>query len=81
MDISARAFSLPDRPCMRPSNPDHARQQAHRCVWSFIGHALQTLKASILDLPDLITNQPPALHIASQLASVLLVCPQACANL
>src|SRR5215475_12893157 len=49
------------------TNPDYARQQAHHCVWSFIGHALQTLKASILDLPDLITDQPTALHIATHL--------------
>jgi hypothetical protein len=41
-------------------------QQAHHCVRSFIGHALQTLKASILDLPDLITDQPMALDIATQ---------------
>src|SRR6266699_5715036 len=50
------------------TNPDHARQQAHHCVWSVTGRVLDTLQASMLDLPDLITDQPTALHIATQLS-------------
>jgi hypothetical protein len=38
------------------TNADHTRQRTHHCVWSIIGHALQTLQASILDLPDVITD-------------------------
>ena len=50
------------------TNPDHARQKAHHCVWSITGRVLDTLQASILDLPNLITDQPTALHIATQLS-------------
>src|SRR6266436_5425466 len=50
------------------ANPDHARQQAHHGVWSIAGGFLETPQASILDLPNLITDQPTALHIATQLS-------------
>src|SRR6202043_3614713 len=32
------------------------------------GRMLETLQASILDLPDLITDEPPAHHVAMQLS-------------
>src|SRR5712675_659252 len=50
------------------ANPDHARQQAHHGVWSIAGGFLETLQASILDVPDLTANEPTALHIATQLS-------------
>jgi hypothetical protein len=37
-------------------------------VWSITGRVLDTLQASMLDLPDLITDEPTALHIATQLS-------------
>jgi hypothetical protein len=37
-------------------------------VWSITGRALDSLQASILDLPDLITDQPTTLHVAMQLS-------------
>ena len=40
------------------ANPDHARQQAQHCVWSIIRHLLETIQACLLDLADLITDQP-----------------------
>src|SRR5208282_6583244 len=49
-------------------NPDHPRQQAHHCVWSITGRLRETLQACLLDLPDLITDQPSALHVATQLS-------------
>src|SRR6266704_5664545 len=45
------------------ANPDHARQQAHHCVWAITGRLLKTLQASTLDLPYLITDKPPAHHV------------------
>src|SRR5712664_3560431 len=50
------------------TNPDHPRQQAHHCVWSNTGRLLETLQASVLDLPYLITDEPPACHVATQLS-------------
>ena len=50
------------------ANPDHARQQTHHCVWSITGRLLETLQASILDLPYLIIDEPPAHHVAAQLS-------------
>jgi hypothetical protein len=37
-------------------------------VWSITGRLLETLQASVLDLPDLITDEPPAHHVATQLS-------------
>src|SRR6516162_6990211 len=37
-------------------------------MWSITGCMLETLQASILDLPDLITDEPPAHHVATQLS-------------
>ena len=48
------------------TNPDHPRQQAHHRVWSVIGRLLETLQTSVLDLPYLITDEPPAHHVATQ---------------
>src|SRR5262249_53967834 len=41
------------------ANPAHSRLQAHHCVWSITGCLLETLPARILDLPYLITDEPP----------------------
>src|SRR6202040_2473257 len=46
----------------------HPRQQAHHGVWSITGRLLETLQASVLDLPYLITDEPPAHHVATQLS-------------
>src|SRR6516162_4913196 len=37
-------------------------------MWSITGCMLETLQASILDLPDLITDEPPAHDVATQLS-------------
>jgi hypothetical protein len=37
-------------------------------VWSITGRLFETFKASILDLPYLITDEPPARHVATQLS-------------
>jgi len=37
-------------------------------VWSITGRLLDAFQASILDLADLITDQPTALHVATQLS-------------
>src|SRR5207302_10391362 len=50
------------------ANPDHARQQAHHCVWAITGRLLKTLQASTRDLPYLITDKPPAHHVATYLS-------------
>src|ERR1700738_3966783 len=50
------------------ANPDHARQPAHHCVWSITRRLLETIQASLLDLADLIPDQPTTLHIATQLS-------------
>src|SRR5262245_53367128 len=50
------------------ANPDHPRQQAHHGVWSITGRLLDAFEASILDLADLITDQPTALHVTTQLS-------------
>src|ERR1700730_2550461 len=50
------------------ANPDHARQQAHHCVWSITRRLLETIQACLLDLADLIPDQPTTLHIATQLS-------------
>ena len=47
------------------TDPDHACQQAHHGMWSIAGRLLETLQACLLDLPDLSTDQPPALHVAT----------------
>jgi hypothetical protein len=41
---------------------------SYHCVWSIIGCVLNTPQASIFDLPNLITDQPTTLHIATQLS-------------
>src|ERR1019366_2816365 len=50
------------------TNPDHPRQQAHHCVGSITGRLLETLQASVLYLPYLISDEPPARHVATQLS-------------
>src|SRR6266849_2523141 len=50
------------------TNPDHACQQAHHCVWSITGRLFETFKACILDLPYLIIDEPSARHVATQLS-------------
>src|ERR1700746_1520894 len=50
------------------TNPDHARQQAHHCVWSITGRLLDTLQASILDVPDLTADTPTAPHVPTHLS-------------
>src|SRR6202048_5080224 len=50
------------------ANPDHARQQAHHCVWPITGRLLETIQACLLDLADLITDQPTTIHVATQLS-------------
>src|ERR1700676_2319038 len=50
------------------ANPDHARQQAQHCVWSIIRRLLETIQACLLDLADLITDQPTTIHVATQLS-------------
>jgi len=52
------------------TNPDHARQQAHHGVWASLGACLNA-QGEFLDLPYLITDEPPARHVATQLSSVL----------
>ncbi|WP_247487963.1 hypothetical protein, partial [Bradyrhizobium sp. 17] len=37
-------------------------------MWSIIGRLLETLQASVLDLPYLIADEPPARHLATQLS-------------
>ena len=37
-------------------------------MWSIAGRLLETLPACSLDLLDLITDQPSALHVATQLS-------------
>src|SRR5215475_10453770 len=37
-------------------------------MWSIIRCLLETLPACLLDLPDLITDEPPSLHVATQLS-------------
>ena len=37
-------------------------------MWSIAGRLLETLPACLLDLLDLITDQPSALHVATQLS-------------
>ena len=37
-------------------------------MWSIAGRMLDTLQAGILDLADMITEEPTALHIATQLS-------------
>jgi len=37
-------------------------------VWSITGRLFETFKASILDLPYLITDEPSARHVATQLS-------------
>ena len=39
----------------------------HR-AWSITGRLLHTLQASLLDPADLITDEPPSLHVAMQLS-------------
>ena len=34
-------------------------------MWSIAGRLLETLQACLLDLPDLSTDQPSALHVAT----------------
>src|ERR1700730_10002003 len=77
------------------ANPDHARQQAQHCVWSITRRLLETIQACLLDLADLITDQPTTIHVATQLSIRLergsrrwqrpfwpvLARPRACANL
>ena len=37
-------------------------------MWSITGRLLETLQASVLDLPYLIADEPPARHVATQLS-------------
>src|SRR6266852_3139051 len=37
-------------------------------MWSITGRVLETLQACLLDPPDLITDEPPAIHVATQLS-------------
>ena len=46
----------------------NAGDQSDHRVWSITGRLLHTLQASLLDLADLITDEPPALHVAMQLS-------------
>ena len=58
-------FSRPSR----YADPDHARQQAHHGVWSIARTPrARLLQACLLDLPDLVADQPSALHVATQLS-------------
>ena len=66
--ISKMTAPSANRSVRASSDPDHARQQAHHGVWSIIGRLLETLQACLLDLPDLITDKPSALHVATQLS-------------
>src|SRR5580704_9215113 len=47
-----------------PSVAHVSRQQAHHGMWSIAGRLHETLQACLLDLPDLSTDQPSALHVA-----------------
>jgi hypothetical protein len=46
----------------------HARQQPHHGVRSLAGCLIEAIQACALDLPNLIAQQPPALHVAMQLS-------------
>src|SRR5262249_399904 len=50
------------------ANSDHARQQAQHCVWSITRHLLETIQARLLDLADLITDQPTTIHVSTPLS-------------
>ena len=50
------------------TKPDYSHQQAHHYLWSITGRWLETLQASVLDLPYLITDEAPAHHVATQLS-------------
>ena len=65
------------------ADPDYARQQAHHSVRSITGRVIETLQACLLNLPDLIPDEPSPLHVApqAQLAcSAVLARPRACVN-
>jgi hypothetical protein len=50
------------------TNTNNAGDQSDHRVWSITGRLLHTLQTSLLDLADLITDEPPALHVAMQLS-------------
>ena len=50
------------------ADPDHARQQAHHSVRSIIRGVIEPLQACLLNLPDLIPDEPSPLHVATQLS-------------
>ena len=50
------------------TNANNAGEQSDHRVWSITGRLLHTLQASLLDLADMITEEPPALHVATQLS-------------
>ena len=50
------------------TNTNNAGDQSDHRVWSITGRLLHTLQASLLDLADLITDEPPALQVATQLS-------------
>src|SRR3974390_1180322 len=50
------------------ADPDHTHQQAHHSVRSITGRVIKTLQACLLNLPDLIPNEPSPLHVATQLS-------------
>src|SRR6476659_1575405 len=50
------------------TNTNNAGDQSDHRVWSITGRLLHTLQARLLDLADLITDEPPALHVAMQLS-------------
>ena len=65
--ISARGPRAPACPRFYTDTSNAGDQSDHR-VCSVTGRQLNTLQASVLDLADLITDEPPALHVAMQLS-------------
>jgi len=50
------------------TNTNNAGDQSDHRVWCITGRLLHTLQARLLDLADLITDEPPALEVAMQLS-------------
>ena len=44
------------------TNANNAGEQSDHRVWSITGRLLHTRQASLLDLADMITEEPPALY-------------------
>jgi hypothetical protein len=53
------------------ANPDHPRQQAHHDMRSVTGDLLEALQAGPLEVPDLIPDEPAALHVVLEFSHVL----------